>query len=125
MNRTLLSAAVYNITGGLLIIFLLDWIGPFVDFMNPGSMLFRLFVGGTAITFGIGYLNLGRGREGGNRFLYYGAGLKYWAFIISTYGYLSSDLSLQMLLAFGLPNLVFAVLFTRILVTAGASRTGA
>ena len=96
-----------------------------MDFMNPGSMLFRLFVGGTAITFGIGYLNLGRGREGGTRFLYYGAGLKYWAFMISTYGYLSSDLSLQMLLAFGLPNLVFAVLFTRILVTGGASRTGA
>ena len=124
MKQILFSASVYNITGGLLIIFLLDRIGPFVDFTNPGSMLFRLFVGGTAITFGIGYLNLGRGREGGNRFLYYGAGLKYWAVIISTYCFLSSDLSLQMLLAFGLPNLVFAVLFTRILVTAGPNRSG-
>lgn len=123
MKGILLSASVYNITGGLLIIFLLDRIGPFVDFTDPGSMLFRLFVGGTAITFGIGYLNLGRGREGGSGFLYYGAGLKYWAFIISTYCFLSSDLSIQMLLAFGLPNLVFAVLFTRILVTAGANRT--
>jgi len=123
MKRILLSAAVYNITGGFLIIFLLDRIGPFVDFTNPGSTLFRLFVGGTAITFGIGYLNLGRGREGERGFLYYGAGLKYWAFIISTYCFLSSGLSLQMLLAFGVPNLVFAVLFTRILATSGASRT--
>ena len=123
MKLILFSASVYNITGGLLIIFLLDSIGPFVDFTNPGSMLFRLFVGGTAITFGIGYLNLGRAREQGIGFLYYGAGLKYWAFIISTYCFLSSGLSFQMLLAFGLPNLVFAVLFTRILVTAGANRT--
>ena len=124
MKRILLSASVYNITGGLLIIFLLDRIGPFVDFTNPGSILFRLFVGGTAITFGIGYLSLARGREGGTSFLYYGAGLKYWAFIISTYCFLFVDLSLQMLLAFGLPNLVFAVLFTRILATAEAGRSG-
>lgn len=125
MNRTLLSAAVYNISGGILIIFLLDWIGPFVDFTNPGSMLFRLFVGGTAITFGIGYLNLGRGRGEGSSFLYYGAGLKYWAFIISSYCFLFSDLSIQMVLAFGVPNLVFAILFTRILVTAGATQSPA
>jgi len=124
MKQILFSASVYNITGGLLIIFLLDSIGPFVDFTNRGSMLFRLFVGGTAITFGIGYLSLGRGREGGTSFLYYGAGLKYWAFIISMYCFLSGGLSLRMLLAFGLPNLVFAVLFTRILVTAGPSRSG-
>ena len=124
MKQILFSASVYNITGGFLIIFLLDRIGPFVDFANPGSMLFRLFVGGTAITFGIGYLNLGRGQERGGGFLYYGAGLKYWAFIISTYCFLFSDLSIQMLLAFGLPNLVFAVLFTRILVMAGAGRRG-
>jgi len=48
MKGILFSASVYNITGGLLIIFLLDKIGPFVDFTDPGSMLFRLFVGGTA-----------------------------------------------------------------------------
>ena len=120
MKGILLSASVYNITGGILIIFLLDIIGPFVGFTNPGSMLFRLFVGGTAITFGIGYLNLGRGSEQRNTFLYYGAGLKYWAFVISMYCVLFSGLSLQMLFAFGLPNLVFAVLFTRILMTARA-----
>jgi hypothetical protein len=125
MKGTLLSASVYNITGGLLILFFLDIIGPFVGFTNTGSMLFRLFVGGTAITFGIGYLNLGRGAEGGSTFLYYGAGLKYWAFIISMYCFLSSDLSLQMLLAFGIPNFAFAVLFTRILVTAGPSQSEA
>ncbi len=120
MNRTLLSAAVYNITGGILIIFLLDWIGPFVDFTNPGNLLFRLFVGGTAITFGVGYLNLGRGQEKGSGFLYYGAGLKYWAFVISVYCFFFSGLSILMVLAFGLPNLVLAVLFTRIIVTTGA-----
>lgn len=124
MRRILLSASLYNITGGILIIFFLDIIGPFVDFTNSGSMLFRLFVGGTAITFGIGYLNLGRGVEQRNTFLYYGAGLKYWAFIISMYCVIFSGLSLQMLLAFGLPNLVFAVLFTRILMTAGAGKSG-
>ena len=57
MKRIFRSAAVYNITGGFLIIFLLDKIGPFVDFTNPGSMLFRLFVGGTAITFRSIYLS--------------------------------------------------------------------
>ena len=124
MRPTLLCAGAYNLTGGFLIIFLLDAIGPLMDFTNPGSMLFRLFVGGTAITFGIGYWNLGREWERGSGFLYYGAGLKYWAFIISTHCFFFSGLSLQMLLAFGLPNLVFAVLFTRILVGAREGAAG-
>lgn len=107
--------------GGFLIIFLLGGVGPLVEFTNPGSMLFRFFVGGTAATFGIGYLNLGRGWKGGSGFLFYGEGLKHSAFIIGAYCFLFSGLSLQMLPAFGLPNPAFAVLFTRIPATTEAN----
>ena len=55
MKIVLYAAAAFNISGGLLIIFLLETIAPFVRFAPPGNMLFRLFVGGTAITFGIAY----------------------------------------------------------------------
>ena len=45
------------------------------------------------------------------------AALKYWAFLISLYGFLYDGLSVRVLLAVGLINLVFAVLFTRYLLS--------
>jgi len=47
--------------------------------------------------------------------LVYGTVLKYWAFAISLFGFLTSSLSLQVLLLFGVGNLIFAVLFTHYL----------
>lgn len=115
MRPILLAAAAFNISGGILLLFLLEHVAPLLDFAPLGNMLFRLFVGGTAVTFGIGYLRLALRPDEGLRFLYYGAGLKYWAFLASLYSFAFADLSLAMLLLFGCANLVFAVLFTGLL----------
>jgi len=115
MKVVLLGAAAYNIGGALLILFLLERVAPLVGFAPLGNALFRLFVGGTALTFGIAYADLSRRPGGDLRLLYYGTALKYWAFLVSLYCFLFEGLSSQVLLLFGCGNLLFAVLFTWIL----------
>ena len=117
MRTIILLASLYNIAAGIGIIFLLH-----LDFVangfginvaaGPEFMLFRLFVGGTTITLGIGYLNVFRNPSGSPSILVYGAGLKYWAFLISIYCWYSYGLSIAGLILFGLANLAFAVSFT-------------
>jgi hypothetical protein len=109
------AAALYNLAGGLSIIFLLEVTGPLVGFAPDGNMLFRLFVGGTAITFGLAYGYVARTSAYGSALLAFGTGLKYWAFVASLISHLFFGLSLAMLLLFGVPNLIFAVLFSMVL----------
>jgi hypothetical protein len=113
----LYSAAAFNISGGLAIIIFLEIIAPFVRFAPLGNMLFRLFVGGTAITFGIAYFRTARMQPLDSSVLYYGTGLKYWAFAASMIAFLFAGLSIEMLVLFGCANLCFAILFTMILVS--------
>ena len=117
-KNVLYAAAAFNISGGLIIIFVLEIIAPFVRFAPLGNMLFRLFVGGTAITFGIAYFFIARRKSFDPSVLYYGTGLKYWAFAASVFAFLIAGLSVEMLILFGCANLVFAVLFTSILFSA-------
>src|SRR5262249_52087921 len=56
----LLLASAYNTGGGIAIIFFLDALSPLIGFEPATNMLFRLFVGGTTITFGIAYFNLAK-----------------------------------------------------------------
>jgi hypothetical protein len=113
-KRILLSASLYNVSGGISIVFLLDVLAPLVG-IAPGNMLFRLFVGGTAITFGLAYLYVARSGRYREPILFFGTGLKYWAFVAAVISYAFYDLSLTMLLLFGIANLGFALLFTLIL----------
>lgn len=114
-KAVLLLASVYNVLGGLTIIFLLEVLAPFIGFEPRGNMLFRLFAGGTAITFGIAYFQLAYSGTFRTPILFFGNGLKYWAFIAALWCYLFFDLSISVLLGFGVGNLCFALLFTRIL----------
>jgi hypothetical protein len=111
----LLLASAYNLSGGLSIVFLLDALAPLVGMAHTGNMLFRLFVGGTAITFGLAYLYVARSGKYREPILFFGTGLKYWAFVAAIVSYAFYDLSLAMLLLFGVANLSFALLFTLIL----------
>ena len=115
MQTTLILAAVFNIAGGLTILFLQQFIAPLIHFNDFGPGLFRMFVGGTAVLFGAAYIAVRRDCRKNRPLLVYGTVLKYWAFAISLFGFLRSGLSLQVLLLFGVGNLIFAVLFTRYL----------
>lgn len=114
----LASAAIYNLSGGIGIIFFLDTLAPILGF-DPGSnMLFRLFVGGTAITFGLAYFYLCRSNVYRTPLLFFGTGLKYWAFVAAMVSYLFFGLPASVLVLFGFLNLCFAALFTIVLVQA-------
>ena|ERR1039457_2444434 len=56
MQVTLILAAIYNIAGGLTLLFLLRLIAPLIHFNDSGPGLFRMFVGGTAVLFGVAYI---------------------------------------------------------------------
>ena len=115
MRTTLIFAAVYNITGGVALLFLPRLIAPLIHFNDFGPGLFRMFVGGTAVLFGAAYIAVLRDYRRNRPLLVCGTVLKYWAFAISLFGFLTSSLSLQVLLLFGIGNLIFAALFTRYL----------
>lgn len=115
MKATLLLAALYNISGGLAILFFLPLVAPLIRFNDSGPGLFRMFVGGTAILFGAAYIAVVRNYRENRPLLVYGTVLKYWAFAISLFGFLTGNLSVQVLLAFGVGNLIFAALFTHYL----------
>ena len=112
MQTILLLAATYNIIGGMAILFLLRLAAPLIHFNDFGPGLFRMFVGGTAVLFGAAYIAVLRDYRRNRPLLVCGTVLKYWAFAISLFGFLTSSLSLQMLLLFGVGNLTFAALFT-------------
>lgn len=112
MQITLILAAIYNITGGLAILFFLGVLGPMIHFNDFGSGLFRMFVGGTAVLFGVAYLAVWRDYGRNRPLLVYGTALKYWAFLISLFGFVTSTVSLPVLLLFGVGNLIFAIVFT-------------
>ena len=115
MRTTLILATIFNIIGGLAILFLQGFIAPLIHFNDSGSGLFRMFVGGTAVLFGAAYIAVWQDYRRNRPLLVYGTVLKYWAFAISLFGFLTSSLSLQVLLLFGVGNLIFAVLFTHYL----------
>jgi len=115
MQTTLILAAMYNILGGVTVLFFLRLIAPLIYFNDFGPGLFRMFVGGTAVLFGVAYIAVLRDYRRNHPLLVYGTVLKYWAFGISLFGFLTSSLSLQVLLLFGVGNLIFAALFTHCL----------
>ena len=112
MRTTLILAAIYNISGGVALLFLPRLIAPLIHFNDSGPGLFRMFVGGTAVLFGAAYIAVLRDYRRNRPLLVYGTVLKYWAFAISLFGFLTSSLSVQVLLLFGIGNLIFAALFT-------------
>jgi len=115
MRTTLVLAAIYNIMGGVALLFLPRLIAPLIHFNDSGPGLFRMFVGGTAVLFGAAYIAVLRDYRRNRPLLVYGTVLKYWAFAISLFGFLTSSLSVQVLLLFGIGNLIFAALFTHYL----------
>ena len=112
VKKVLLSAAIYNISGGLLIIFLLNYLGPMIGMPIFGPSLFRLFTGGAAITFGVGYFFAAKDFERQKLLVGLGAGLKYWAFLIALYCWWGQLISPFVFIAFGMVNLIFALLFS-------------
>jgi hypothetical protein len=122
MRTTLVLAAFYNIMGGVALLFLPRLIAPLIHFNDSGPGLFRMFVGGTAVLFGAAYIAVLRDYRRNRPLLVYGTVLKYWAFAISLFGFLTSSLSVQVLLLFGIGNLIFAALFTHYLLRPQAGR---
>jgi hypothetical protein len=112
MQITLYLAAAYNILGGLTILFLMRAVGPLIHFQDYGPPLFRLFAGGTAVLFGAAYVAIATNFDANRKLLVCGTVLKYWAFAISLWLFVSSGISIQVLAAFGGGNLVLALLFT-------------
>lgn len=126
-SKTILTlASAYNVMGGVVIIFFLDVLAPLVGFAPLGNMLFRLFVGGTAVALGLAYLHLAQSSTYRAPILFVGTAMKYWAFVAALVSYLFFGLSVSMLVLFGVANLCFALLFTFILFAKGhaASRGG-
>ncbi len=117
MQTTLILAAIYNIAGGITILFFLVLVAPLISFHDYGPPLFRMFAGGTAVLFGAAYLAVRKNYARNRPLLLYGTVLKYWAFAIALYGFVFLDISLAVLLSFGCGKLIFAVLFTYYLVT--------
>jgi hypothetical protein len=112
MQTTLILAAIFNIIGGLTILFLQRFIPPLIHLNASGPGPFRMFVDGTAVLFGAPYIAVWRDYRQNRPLLVYGTVLKYWAFAISLFGVLMSTPSLQVLLLFGGGNLIFGVLYT-------------
>jgi hypothetical protein len=81
-----------------------------------------MFVGGMAVLFGAAYIAVWRDYQQNRPLLVYGTILKYWACAISLFGFITSNLSIQMLLLFGIGNLIFAALFTHCLLRPQAGR---
>jgi hypothetical protein len=108
----LASAAIYNMTGGIAIIFFLHVLAPLLNFEPIGNMLFRLFVGGTAVTLGVAYLQIARAGVHRVPLLAFGTVLKYWAFLAALVSYFFFGLSAEVFVLFGVTNLCFAILFT-------------
>jgi hypothetical protein len=123
MGITLRLAAAYNIAGGLAILFFLPLLAPLIRFEDSGQPLFRLFAGGTAVLFGAAYFSAAGNYSANRRVLVYGAVLKYWAFAISVWLFLSSRISLPVLIGFGGGNAAFAALFTYHLLRGDAPAT--
>jgi hypothetical protein len=115
MRITLILAAIYNMSGGMTILFLFRLVAPLIHFNESGPGLFRMFVGGTALLFWAAYIAVLRNYRENRPLLVCGTVLKYWAFPISLFGFLTSGLSVQVLFVFGIGNLIFAGLFTRYL----------
>ena len=134
----LLGAAAYNIIGGLAALLLV--ISIIVGIYNPSpdlpssnielifqlQLLSSLFFSWVAIIFGIGYLQSARGKAPSRTFLMYGGAVKYWIFIIGIISFFRlPNLSIEWLFGLrwpefifvggGLINLLFAILFTILL----------
>jgi hypothetical protein len=83
MQTTLILAAIFNIIGGLAILFLQGFIAPPIHFNDSGPGLFRMFVDGTAVLFGAAYIAVWQDYRRNRPLLVYGTVLKYWAFAIA------------------------------------------
>ncbi|HPJ30516.1 MAG TPA: hypothetical protein PLZ42_03910 [Methanothrix sp.] len=128
-------AAAYNLISGsiLLISVIIILFGFFnpplnISFSEVGLtfqllLLSLLFVGWTAIIFGCGYLQSARGMAPVRTFLAYGGAIKFWVFIISAIffcilpdiDFFRLALPEALFVIAGLPNLFFAVLFSKLL----------
>jgi len=63
------------------------------------------------LLFGTAYIAVWRDYQRNRPLLVCGTVLKYWAFAISLFGFLTAGLSVQVMLLFGVGDLIFAALF--------------
>jgi hypothetical protein len=83
----------------------------------PDYLLYRLFTAGTAFAFGSMYVYLFMHPRYALPFLVFGTALKYWAFAASLAAYLRSSLPRDILVTFGVSNLLVALLFSYYLIS--------
>ncbi|MBU1171722.1 MAG: hypothetical protein KKD44_19385 [Proteobacteria bacterium] len=120
MESILLIGGVFNLIGGigiLLSIFIripfgYPGIPPAGDIVPRDYMQFRFFCVGTAFSFGTMYLYLYRHPQHAIPFLFFGMGLKYWAFASSLIAKIRYNMPNDAFLLFGVSNLLVGVLFT-------------
>lgn len=120
MEVILLVGAVFNIIGGIGIlgsVFVVIPVGypgiPETEDMEPKDyMQFRIFCAGTAFTFGIMYYYIYLNPQYAVPFLFFGMGLKFWAFLSSLIATIKYQMPKKIcLLFFGVPNLIVGILF--------------
>ncbi len=111
MREVLLVGVALNFYGAIRL--LAQSLKPGRDFPDdPQQYLqLKLFTAGTAAVFGCMYLYLSYHIAYAVPFLAFGAALKTWAFLLSSYLYLTHRLSLRYLLEFGVSNGAVGALF--------------
>ncbi len=84
---------------------------PTASHLPDQFLQFKLFTAGTAVVFAILYVYLYFHTTLAIPFLVFGAALKSWAFLLSTFLYVGHRLSRRSFLEFGLSNGIVAAMF--------------
>ncbi len=119
MRYILLIGAAFNVSGGLAIL-LSMWVKipygvklPRAESIAPADYVqYRMFTAGAAFVFGALYYYLYKNPVYAMPFLVFGMALKYWAFLSSLVAYRRYRLPMDGLVAFGVSNLIVAILFS-------------
>jgi hypothetical protein len=111
MQYILLGGAVFNFLGAVSIIVSFATLSASQKASPSDYPQYRLFTAGAGFTFSAMYFYLFQNPQYAMPFLLFGMCLKLWAFIVSLFSYRRYGLPLKDLFAFGVSNLVFAVLF--------------
>jgi hypothetical protein len=112
IKSQLLVGAAGNISFGILIMIFPELANQLLLFDPMGNQLFRLFVAGVAMGLGIGYAYVYKYEPENMSLLIFGASLKYWASIITLYCFIYYDISIIMLIFFGIGNFLLAGSFS-------------
>ena len=107
-NICMYVGAIYNIVAGIAVVVVDDWYLDWTGLMPAFHPLLQMFIGGTALVFGLGYLRAVNQPVELRALVVHGMWLKKWAFIASLYSFVLGTVSLPFFVSFGVTNLLLA-----------------